>query len=79
MNEAVVFLFIDESVSQELDTASLTGVLVPASKYVRVRDAVLRLSIEVQHPPENYIPQPIELHGVLFHHLAEAHQVNSSS
>lgn len=61
MNTA--FLFLDESVSEHLDTASLTGVLVPADRYVAARDRVLRLSLDVQRPPPNHVPRPIEFHG----------------
>jgi hypothetical protein len=59
----VVFMFIDESVCKELDTASLTGVLVPAEQLVRVRDEIYRLAVQVQHPPANHILAPIEFHA----------------
>jgi len=59
----VTFLFLDESRSTHLDTASLTGVFVPADHYARVRDAVIRVSVEVQRPPVGVPPVPLELHG----------------
>lgn len=61
--QPVVFAFFDESVSKELDLACLTAVLVPAERYVRVRDAVLRVAADVQRAPPRTIPPPIELHG----------------
>lgn len=63
MSNSVIFAFIDESVSRELDLASLTAVLVPSEQYAGVRDAVIRLGVELQRPPPNTIPAPIEFHG----------------
>lgn len=61
------FLFIDESVSKHLDTASLTGVLVSSDRYVAARDAVLRLSIDlqrrIQQLAHDVMPPAIEFHG----------------
>ncbi len=47
----VTFAFFDKSVSEELDIASLTAVLVPAEKYADVRDRVVRLA-ESERPLE---------------------------
>lgn len=60
----VTFLFLDESRSTHLDSAALTGVFIPAEHYARVRDAVIRVSVDVQHPPPGSAPAPLELHGV---------------
>jgi len=63
MTVPVVFMFVDESVSPQLDTASLTGVLVPADQLCDVRDEIYRLAVEVQKPPPNHVLAPIELHA----------------
>lgn len=47
----VTFLFLDESRST-------------AERYARVRDAVIRISVDVQHPAAGSAPVPLELHGV---------------
>ncbi|MFZ2873402.1 MAG: DUF3800 domain-containing protein [Phycisphaerales bacterium] len=65
----VTFLFLDESRSTHLDTASLTGVFVPADHYARVRDAFL-VGAYLSHwyrvafpKSERYVPN--------FHNLVE--------
>jgi hypothetical protein len=60
---SLVFLFLDESMDESLDLASLTGVLVPLHAYRAVRDAICRLVWDVLAPPPNTVPQPIELHA----------------
>lgn len=64
MNPAsMAFLFLDESMDESLDLASLTGLLVPLSAYGSVRDAMCKLVWDVIGPPPNTVPAPIELHG----------------
>lgn len=64
MNEvSLAFLFLDESMDEQLDLASLTGVIVPLTAYCAVRDAICRLVWEVLAPPPNTVPQPIEFHA----------------
>lgn len=64
MNEvSLAFMFLDESMDESLDLASLTGVLVPLTAYSAVRDAICRLVWEVLAPPPNTVPQPIEFHA----------------
>jgi hypothetical protein len=62
-NVSLAFMFLDESMDESLDLASLTGVLVPLRAYCAVRDAICRLVWEVLAPPPNTVPQPIELHA----------------
>jgi hypothetical protein len=57
------FLFLDECTYEKLDLAALTGILVPADRYVAVRDAMCRLVVDVQPSPPNVIPGVIELHA----------------
>ena len=59
----LAFLFLDESMDESLDLASLTGVLVPSHAYREVRDALCKLVWEILAPAPNTVPAPIELHG----------------
>ena len=59
----LAFLFLDESMDESLDLASLTGVLVPLHAYREVRDSICQLVWEVLSPLPNTVPQPIELHA----------------
>ncbi len=58
----VVFLYLDESV--DLDSAWLTGLLVPASQYPDVRDGVIRIARKALLAAGASAVAPIELHGV---------------
>jgi hypothetical protein len=59
----MALLFLDECSYEPLDLAALTGVLVPLTAYIGVRDAVCRITWDVLTPPQDTVPQPIELHG----------------
>jgi len=71
---STAFLFLDECMYKELDLASLTGVLVPAERYIAVRDAMCRLAADVQPSPPNVIPGVIEFHArALLNDIAHLH------
>lgn len=59
----IAFLFLDECTYEKLDLAALTGILVPADRYVAVRDAMCQLAADVQPSPPNMIPGVIEFHA----------------
>jgi hypothetical protein len=60
---SVAFFFMDECTYEPLDLAALTGVLVPADRYIAVRDAVCQIVWDVLRPPARTVPLPIELHA----------------
>lgn len=62
MTTQLFFLFIDESLYEDLDLAALTGILVPLDRYSAVRDEICKIVADVLRLPPNTIPAPIELH-----------------
>jgi hypothetical protein len=56
-------LFLDECMSEYLDLAALTGVLVPAERYAAVRDDMCSVVWQCMDPPKGTLPPPIELHA----------------
>lgn len=67
---------MDECTYEPIDLAALTGVLVPLEQYATVRDAIGKVIWDAQNPPENTVPQPIELHGRdLLSQLPFTHQI----